>query len=237
MEAQMKIENAASQLRNARRSAAGFWSPDAATKSLSRSLGWHAFTVEGYLSPAQAAFLHELLLARPEVRSILEIGFNAGHSSHAFLAARPDTTIVSFDLGTHSYVRQAKRLIDEQFPGRHTLLLGDSRDTVPAYHAAHPSAHFDLAFIDGGHEYSVASADIRNCQSLVAPGGLVIMDDLLPWRNWGAGPVRAWQQAKQDGMIRELQILQDGEPVTAVMRKASTSAWALGSYEPAGMPG
>ena len=104
----MKIENAASQLRNVRRSAAGFRSPDPATRSLSRSLGWRAFTVEGYLSPVQASFFHALLLARPEVRSIMEIGFNAGHSSHAFLAARPDTTVVSFDLGTHSYVRPAE---------------------------------------------------------------------------------------------------------------------------------
>jgi predicted O-methyltransferase YrrM len=232
----MRMANAGSQLRNARRSLAGMRSSDPDTRRLSRSLGRHAFTVEGYLSPAQAAFFRNLLLDRPEVTSILEIGFNGGHSSYEFLASRPDTTVVSFDLGEHKYVHRAKRLIDEEFPGRHTLILGDSRETVPAYQAAHPDARFDLAFVDGGHEYDVASADVRNCQPLVAPGGLVVMDDLLAWRDCGAGPVQAWQEAQREGIIREQLLLQDGEPVDAVTRKASTSAWALGSYEPAAVP-
>ena len=107
---------------------------------------------------------------------------------------------------------------------------------VAAAHAAHPAARFDLAFIDGGHEYHVANADIRNCQPLVAPGGMVVMDDLLAWRDHGAGPVQAWEEAQRGGIVRQLQLLQDGEPVEVVTRKGSTSAWALGSYEPANVP-
>jgi predicted O-methyltransferase YrrM len=230
----VKVANAASQFRNSCRSATGLYSPDPSARRLYRSLGWRALLVEGYLSPSQADFFRALLQAHPEIKRILEIGFNAGHSSRSFLAARPDTTVVSFDLGTHKYVQRAKRFIDGEYPGRHTLILGDSRDTVPAYQPAPEGTQFDLAFIDGGHDYPTAWADVVNCQSKVAPSGLVIMDDLLPWRDWGAGPVRAWQEAKQSGMICELQLIQDGQPVAVASRKPSTSVWALGAYRVTG---
>jgi hypothetical protein len=39
-----------------------------------------------------------------EIRSIAETGFNAGHSAEAFLKARSDTTVISFDEGKHECV-------------------------------------------------------------------------------------------------------------------------------------
>ena len=226
----MYLRNIPNGVRNSCRSVWGAFGPGAPMRDLHRSLGWRALRVEGYLSPLQAAFFRRLLVENPGVTKILEIGFNAGHSSYAFLGARPDITVVSFDLGDHAYVAKAKEFIDTKFPGRHTLVLGDSRDTVPRYNAEHSGAAFGLIFVDGGHEYNVALADLLNCHAMAQSPGLVVMDDMRPWKTWGIGPVRAWSEARRKGTVEELQLLQDGVPVTAVRRKMVTSAWAVGRY-------
>lgn len=230
----MYVRNSLNGIRNTCRFISESFASDAPMKDLNRSIGWRALNIEGYLSHAQAEFFSRFLARNKSVTRILEIGFNAGHSSFIFLEARPDVTVVSFDLGAHGYVAKAKEFLDETFPGRHSLILGDSTKTVPAYQAEHPDASFDLIFIDGGHDYEVAQADLLNCQPLSRSPGLVVMDDLQPWKTWGAGPVRAWSEAKEAGAVEELQLLQDGEPVAMVERKLATSAWAVGRYSPLG---
>lgn len=126
-------------------------------------------------------FFRRLLAENPSITRILRIGFNAGHSSYVFLGARPDITVVSFDLGGHAFVAKAKAFMDGKFPGRHTLALGDSRETIPRYSAEHRSATFDLIFIDGDHDDDVAVADLLNCRAMARPSGLVVMDDLRSW--------------------------------------------------------
>jgi len=186
--------------------------------------------MEGFLRLEQANYLHGLIVSNPSVRSVLEIGFNAGHSSYVFLEARPDVRVVSFDLGEHSYVSAAKDFIDKKFPGRHELVLGDSTVTVPRYRAENHEARFDLAFVDGGHEYEVASADLRNCRMLMARDSLVVMDDLLGWKTWGIGPAKAWAEVCSEGLVTAIELVQDGQPVESVRRKAATAAWGLGRY-------
>jgi hypothetical protein len=197
---------------------------------LHRTLGVQVLGLEGFLRLDQAHYLHNLVVRNPGVHTVLEIGFNAGHSSFVFLEARPDVQVVSFDLGEHGYVSSAKDFIDKRFPGRHQLVLGDSTVTVPQYRQANPEAAFDLTFVDGGHDYPVAIADLRNCQPLAAPDGLVVMDDLLHWRSWGVGPVRAWDEVCAEGIVTPIELVQDGQVVPAVTRKSATAAWGLGRY-------
>ncbi len=223
----MKLTHAPNQARNSLRAIRATITPGAAGE-LHRSLGWRVITLEGWSRPDQRAWFTHLLNKTLEVRRIVEVGFNAGHSSLVFLQARTNISVVSFDLGTHGYIHSAKTFIDSRFPGRHTLILGDSTVTVPLYQQKHPEASFDLAFIDGGHDYEIASADVRNVLPLIHPAGLVVMDDLCPWKPWGAGPVRAWSEAKQEGLIREVALVQDGRDVESVQQKSGTAAWALG---------
>jgi predicted O-methyltransferase YrrM len=223
------LKNIPNQLRNSIHGAMGS-RHGAMFAELHRSLGWQVLGLEGFLRLDQANYLHDLIVQNPSVRTVLEIGFNAGHSSYVFLEARPDVQVVSFDLGEHGYVSAAKEFIDKKFPGRHQLVVGDSTVTVPQFQLTYPDAVFDLAFVDGGHDYEVAIADLRNCQRLVAPGGLVVMDDLLEWRSWGIGPTRAWAEAAQEGLVTPLELVQDGEHVETVRRKPATAAWGLGRY-------
>ncbi|MDR3033176.1 MAG: class I SAM-dependent methyltransferase [Kitasatospora sp.] len=204
--------------------------PGAPFAELHRSLGWRVLGLEGFILADQASYLRRLVAGNPWIRRILEIGFNAGHSSYAFLDARPDVRVVSFDLGEHGYTAPAKRFIDQEFPCRHELVRGDSTVMVPKYLGKHPGARFELVFVDGGHEYQVAAADLRNSRGLVHPGALVVMDDLLARRSWGIGPVKAWAEVQDEGLVTQIELVRDGQSVNSAHRSAATAAWALGRY-------
>lgn len=158
-----------------------------------------------------------------------EIGFNAGFSTQTFLSTSPDTRVVSFDLVEHGYTKVAKKIVDQKFPGRHTLVAGDSTKTVPQYAAENPDVRFDLVFIDGGHDYAVAKADVANMRPLCTPETAVIIDDLTPWLKWGEGPTRAWTEAIADGVVAQTEMFQDGQSVD-VATPPGKRVWALGRY-------
>jgi predicted O-methyltransferase YrrM len=224
----VKLRNTSQQASNTCRLLLTAANPRAPMGRLHRSLGVHALKIEGFLSREQGDWFRDILERNAAITRVIEVGFNAGHSSCVFLSARDDVTVLSFDLGLHGYVTRAKQYIDKTFPGRHTLVIGDSRQTLPAYHATHPAEVFDLAFIDGGHEYDVARADLRNILPMAHSSALIVMDDLKVWKTYGSGPDRAWSEAKQQRMVSELELLQDGNTVSTVRRKAITSVWAVG---------
>jgi len=158
--------------------------------------------------PQQMDRLHELVDTYKPAR-ILEIGFNAGHSAELMLRAHPGTEVVSVDIGAHDYVRTAKHAIDRFYPRRHTLILGDSTQAIPKLaDTLRPDRAFDLIFIDGGHDYPVATADLRNCRALAHPGTVVIMDDTyrsddVTFR-FNRGPTRAWDEAEAAGSVERI---------------------------------
>lgn len=141
------------------------------------------------------------------VRSVLEIGFNAGHSSLIFLETSPNTQVTSFELVSGGYTAIGKKYIDTSYPGRHTLIIGDSTVTVPEYIASGVQRKFDLIFIDGGHSYEVAAADLRNCAALAGEDTIVIMDDTVYTKGWEAayttGPTQAWKEYLLEGKLKE----------------------------------
>ena len=89
---------------------------------------------EGYCEEirGQVADL-KILVSNPAIKSIMEIGFNAGHSAELFLSTNPKSVLTSFDLGVHDYGKHAKDYIDLTYPLRHALELGDSTVVVPEY--------------------------------------------------------------------------------------------------------
>ena len=185
------------------------------TKAISE---YHIVEGGSYQISAQSDRLRELVHKRAP-KSIMEIGFNAGHSALLFLAnTPPDTKVVSFDLGEYAYVFAAKRYIDSVFPGRHTLVTGDSTVTIPKYEeqVAHrmkdphtaPPLRFDFIFIDGGHQNDIPMKDILNSQRLARDDRTVVaIDDISrdPSRqaHYTVQPTKAWSQMVSAGVICE----------------------------------
>ena len=199
----------------------------------------HSFIpTEGHMLKSQARFFQRMMVQQPWVTNVAEVGFNGGHSSWIFLSSRPDVTVTSFDLGDHEYVTMSKSLIDRLFPGRHQLVIGDSRLTLPAFSESQPKRKFDLIYIDGGHDYEVARADLNHCRLLATNRSVVIIDDLIPHKSWGAGPARAWIDAQREGLIHEDVLIEDGFPVVGTFAseiEEKGQVWALGHYLDAGV--
>lgn len=157
-----------------------------------------------------AEFVEEVLLAAEaarsalsrgkRVRTVCQTGFNTGVSALALLCAtRKEVIVHSFDLGEHSYVHPAAAYLESLYPGRHRLTLGSSLDTLPAErqrrgitrhgNSTGPSSGYcDYVFIDGGHTFEVAMADIRNFRELSAPQTTVAVENCNAWgmnNGWG----------------------------------------------------
>jgi len=170
------------------------------------SRGFHHF--EGYSQQVPRQVEDLILLTNKPNLHVMEIGFNAGHSAEVFLKNNNDLTLTSFDLGRHDYVATAKEYIDSTYPNRHTLILGDSRITVPIYSQNNKDAKFDIIFIDGGHEYEIVKADMENCFHFAHNDTIVVLDDTTFTIGWGNihtfGPTLTWTEYLQQNKIVEL---------------------------------
>jgi hypothetical protein len=91
------------------------------------------------------------LASLPDVRTICEIGFNAGHSASTWLKANPTATVHMFDLMKHEYTRKMLDYIHERGDAlglvnakqRLHLHEGESGVAVPAFYRQNPSAKCD----------------------------------------------------------------------------------------------
>ena len=162
---------------------------------------------EGYSQEieGQTNFLKNIL-QKHNVKRVMEIGFNGGHSAELFLSNNTSIELVSFDIGCHDYVSLGKNFIDKTYPGRHELIIGDSLKTVPKYDKT--KGLFDIIFIDGGHKYPISKGDLMNCKRLSHTNTIVIMDDTMntkKWiKPWNTGPTRSWNEAIQEGSIEAM---------------------------------
>jgi predicted O-methyltransferase YrrM len=175
------------------------------------------YVTEGHISVdgcGKEGFFIDLLQKENWVRTVGEIGFNAGHSSVTFLAAHPTCKVFSFDIMVHPYAKIGKQFVDARYPSRHVLVEGNSLKSVPAFHRSNPSVQFDLIFIDGGHDYSTAYGDLLNMSRLATPKTLLVVDDI----NFSS-VAAAWSQCIEEGVATEVQRITQG-----------SRAWVVGRY-------
>jgi predicted O-methyltransferase YrrM len=161
---------------------------------------------EGYSrSCNKETIILQCLCVGTNIKNILEIGFNAGHSADLFLNNNSVCNVISFDIGHHSYVKIAKEFIDKTYPNRHKLILGDSTKTIPEYDN---TVKYDLIFIDGGHTYDIARSDLLNCKRFAHKDTIVLMDDTIYTRGWEkeytVGPTKAWLEGIKNNIITEI---------------------------------
>lgn len=137
-------------------------------------------------------------LSESEYINIMEIGFGAGHSAEVFLKNNSTCMLTSFELGNNDYVMTSKEHIDNTYPERHTLILGNSNKTIPEFIEKNKNVMFDVIFVDGAHDYNTVLIDILNCYNLAHKNTIIILDDTMftsGWEEgWTIGPSKAWKE-------------------------------------------
>ncbi len=136
---------------------------------------------EGFVSPAQKQQFTEQLRYLSSIRTIAEIGFNAGHSAaHFFQECKHLALFAAFDLCRYSYTMRAADYFYKAYEGRFVLIPGDSAITVPEMNQKFPNVKFDLIYIDGCHHFEWAFGDICNVRKISHSNTILWIDDVEP---------------------------------------------------------
>jgi hypothetical protein len=110
-------------------------------------------------------------------KSVLEVGFNAGHSALLILSSNPHIKYVGVDIGEHSYTKEAGRILLNHFGNRFKLIIGDSTDILPILKL--DKLKFEVIHIDGGHSRDQCLSDLRNATNLlIEESGQILLDDI-----------------------------------------------------------
>ena len=137
-----------------------------------------------------------MTLAR-KATTIIEVGFNMGHSSLFMLVANPQCSIECFDICRHLYTKHCFNYLDSQFPNRLKLHVGSSNAELCKYTG--PLA--DMAHIDGSHDIAIANCDFFLCREKTKKGGIIVYDD-----TWISYLLQLWNGFVKDGMIKNIEI-------------------------------
>ena len=146
----------------------------------------------------------QFLANATSIKTICETGFNFGHSALNFLSSNSEATVYSFDLGAHEYSRPMARFLNKTFPGRLTVIFGNSTETVPSFVGRNRgSLRCDLILIDGGHDYSTSRSDLESLISLASPNRTLIIFDDHP-TSWSNEFGKSWEETCRSGRVKEL---------------------------------
>lgn len=126
--------------------------------------------------------------------NIMEIGCRSGVSLIQLLSSMPDLSgkrVVIFDSFAHETLSvEDKRICNEEVVRANLkymnlpteiieFVVGLSHETIPSWRLKNPDVKFDYILVDGGHEYDNEKIDMMNSSELLAPGGVLLMDDLV----------------------------------------------------------
>jgi len=132
----------------------------------------------GYLGEIQGQQFAQRLSELPDIRSIAEIGFNAGHSAECFFQhCSTLERFVTFDHNTFPYTKPAAEYLETLYKDRFLLVEGNSLQTVPEFSKNFPTQKFDLIYIDGCHVFEYVVDDLLNSQNLAHPNTILWIDD------------------------------------------------------------
>ena len=100
------------------------------------------------------------IAASPAVRTVCEIGFNAGHSAAVWMSASDRIKLDTFDLFETQMGRAALEFLQAEYPGRINAHAGDSQRVVPLANIT--DGHCDVVHVDGRHQYDFVIHDFLN---------------------------------------------------------------------------
>ena len=132
--------------------------------------------------------------------NILEIGFNAGHSSLLFLLSNPENILTCIDICEHSYTKLCFEYLQTQFPNRIQLHPGHSHQILSKL--AKENQEYDIIHIDGSHDLSTANVDFFMSKDLACNDTIIIWDDV-----WIHGLRDLWDGYVRDNFVKEFKLL------------------------------
>ncbi len=162
----------------------------------------HSSVNEGYMTEAQKGQFHNILNGYKNINTILEVGFNAGHSAEIFLSHFPNASLTSVDINHHSYTPIGVEFFRRKFGAQYQFHEGDSKVVLPNLANMNPSRKYDFIYIDGDHSFQGCYTDIINCQKLATKDTILWVDDY--WFEVGA----AVNRCVDLGIIEILNIFQ-----------------------------
>lgn len=107
--------------------------------------------------------------------NMVEIGFNAGFSALLMLTANPNLKLTSVDICEHKYTEPCFDYLASVFPGRITLVKGDSTQVLED--VLQNDKALTGYIIDGGHGLGVAETDLRNVIQYANKNAVLCFDD------------------------------------------------------------
>lgn len=156
-------------------------------------------SIEGYSQQIEQQVIDLInIINNDNIKDVMEIGFNAGHSAEIFLNFNHKIHLTSFDINVHDYVKYGVEYIQKKYKNRHSIIYGDSTISVPQFILDNPGKKFDLIFIDGGHDYDIVKKDMENCLQLCHDNTIIMMDDTISIDEWkydyNIGPNLVWKE-------------------------------------------
>jgi len=106
-------------------------------------------------------------------RTLLEVGFNAGHSALLALSVNKYLRYTGIDIGKYRYTHLSYEYLKSVFGDRIDMHFGDSRELMPPLR----SGAYDLIHIDGGHGAGVSHADLTSAIKIAKPNSVILFDD------------------------------------------------------------
>lgn len=104
-------------------------------------------------------------------KHLVEIGFNAGHSSSIILSLFDDVTVSSYDIGLYDITFINAKIVESRFPDRFEFTCIDSKELTKE-----DISNCDILFIDGAHDYPEVRSDVN--LFLTSDVQYAVIDDL-----------------------------------------------------------
>jgi hypothetical protein len=189
---------------------------------------------EGTVVSSEKALAMYFEIARgPNVKTLCETGFNAGHSAAIWMNANPEARMFSFDLGQFDYTMGNGEIMVSMFGDRFELILGDSKYALPEFSRRYPDVKCDVVSVDGDHSTEGAYADLKHFRDMASCRNWVLMDD-VGWNSTNT----AWQKAKDDGIITQVECFVDlnPRPNYQFLEYPDNRSWCLGFFNVEGCP-
>lgn len=119
-------------------------------------------------------------------KNYLEIGVRRGRSACTVARGCPSVNIIGFDLWDPNYAGMENpgpafvkaELLRHGHTGTLDFIDGDSHQTIPMFFSRNPQAQFDMILVDGDHSEAGALDDLKNVIPHLAPGGVLVFDDI-----------------------------------------------------------